>query len=142
MTLAAYSGNLDIIAMLLQHNSLDYYCKTTFIPPICAATIAGQERVVQWFCDTYQDPQPECLPKTIEGQKLEHLTITSVTLFISSSFPFNVVLFLTFPGVTPLMMAVIYDQPQIYMHLLQKFTNAHQLTNALDFTASDYKQFF
>lgn len=38
------------------------------------------------------------------------------------------------------MMAVIYDRPQIYMDLLQKFTNAHQLTNALNLTASDYKE--
>lgn len=67
MTLAAFSGNMDIIAMLLNHSSLDYYCKTTFIPPICAATIAGHERVVQWFCDTFQKPKPEHLPKTIEG---------------------------------------------------------------------------
>lgn len=68
MTLAAFSGNLDIIAMLLHYAPLDYYCNTTFIPPICAATIAGHDRVVQWFCDTYQDPKPEQLPKSIEGQ--------------------------------------------------------------------------
>ena len=68
MTLAAFSGNLDIIAMLLHYSSLDSYCRTTFIPPLCAATIAGHERVVQWFCDTYNNPKPELLPKTIEGQ--------------------------------------------------------------------------
>lgn len=40
------------------------------------------------------------------------------------------------------MMAVIYDRPRIYMDILQKFSNAHSLTNALELTASDYKQFF
>lgn len=67
MTLAAFSGNLDIIAMLLHFNSLEYYCKTTFIPPICAATIAGHEKVVQWFSEAFENPKPEQMPKTIEG---------------------------------------------------------------------------
>lgn len=67
MTLAAFSGNLDIIAMLLNYSSLENYCKTTFIPPLCAATIAGHDRVVHWFCDTFRNPKPEQLPKTIEG---------------------------------------------------------------------------
>lgn len=40
------------------------------------------------------------------------------------------------------MMAVIYDRPQIYMDLLQKFSNSHRLTNALNLTAPDYKQYF
>lgn len=138
MTFAAYSGNLDIIAMLLQHSTLEQYCKTTFIPPICAATIAGHERVVQWFCDTYtnNDPKPDQLPKTIEGKfamsKKLSLWFIPTTASVQS----------VFSGVTPLMMAVIYDQPQIYMDLLQKFTNSHQLTNALNLTASDYKQYF
>lgn len=134
MTLAAFSGNLDIIAMLLHYSSLDYYCQTTFIPPLCAATIAGHERVVQWFCDTYRNPKPEQLPKTIEGQSV-HIILVVYRINMWT-------LHHLLPGVTPLMMAVIYDRPQIYMDLLQKFSNAHSLTNALDLTASDYKQYF
>lgn len=65
MTLAAYSGDMNIIQMLLRYGTLDHYCSTTFIPPICAATMAGHEHIVSWFTKRY-NPN-DGLPKTIEG---------------------------------------------------------------------------